>query len=282
MDAKRAQGIGLSAVMGAAAGAALAAHRGPKAAAKGALAGAAVLAAVDAAARAVQQPDEIPAVWSRITASGALAAPVGWVAGKAGASPLAVGVAAGAVAGAMGIRPQKVVLGPVVRARGRRGAARAAAGGRCAAASVLTFRTVSPLVFRDPQVSLLADRVPAPRTAVRGAARGTDPVRRHRLRPRPRRATGGVHRDAPDVGIVASLDAAGRTGVRPGGGGPARARVLRAHHPVHAGHRARLAALGPPRLPAVPHAGRAPAGAGQHADEPARGTARRSAAASTP
>ncbi|MET7400411.1 hypothetical protein ABZS66_43685, partial [Dactylosporangium sp. NPDC005572] len=160
MDAKRAQGIGFAAVMGAVAGAALTAHRGPRGALKGALLGAGALAVIDGTAHALQRPNEIPAVWARIAASGALAAPAGWVAGKAGASPLAVAVAGGAVAGAMGVRPQKVALGPVVGlAVGA--AMRRQTPAQAAAASVVAFRTVSQLVFRDPQVSLLAERVPA-------------------------------------------------------------------------------------------------------------------------
>src|SRR3954447_5117441 len=54
VDARRAQGIGFAALMGAAAGAALAAHRGPSGALKGALLGAGALAAVDAVARSRQ------------------------------------------------------------------------------------------------------------------------------------------------------------------------------------------------------------------------------------
>src|SRR5580698_6290815 len=68
--------------MGALAGAALAAHRGRRAVALGALGGAAGLAAVDTVARARQRPGEIPALWSRIIASGAVAAPLGWAADR--------------------------------------------------------------------------------------------------------------------------------------------------------------------------------------------------------
>jgi hypothetical protein len=207
MDTKRAQGIGFAAAMGAAAGAALGAHRGRRGAVAGALLGAAALASVDAVARARQRPGEIPAVWARVAASGALAAPVGWAAGKAGAGPLAVGAASGAVAGAMGIRPHKVALGPVVGL-----AVGAALRGRppaqVAAASVVAFRVVSQLVFREPQVSLLAERVPAHRLPfvvpleARTRYVGTGYVRALA------EATGGVYREAaPDVGIVASLDA---------------------------------------------------------------------------
>lgn len=207
MDAKRAQGIGFAAVLGAAAGAALTAHRGPRHAVTGALVGAGALAAVDAAARALQRPGEIPAVWSRIAASGAIAAPIGWAAGKAGASPLNVGTVAGAAAGLLGIRPHKVALGPLVGA-----AVGAAMRGQppavVAAAAVVTFRTVSQLVFRDPQVSLLAERVPAEQLPfvvpleARTRYVGTGYVRQLA------EATGGTYREAaPDVGIVADLDA---------------------------------------------------------------------------
>ncbi|GAA4262273.1 hypothetical protein GCM10022255_098310 [Dactylosporangium darangshiense] len=148
--------------MGALAGAALTAHRGPRAAITGAVLGGAALAAVDGAARARQKPDEIPAVWARIAASGAIAAPIGWVAGRAGASPLAVGVASGAIAGAMGVRPHKVALGPVVGlAVGA--AMRDRPPAQVAAAGVVAFRTVSQLVFREPQVSLVAESAPADR-----------------------------------------------------------------------------------------------------------------------
>jgi hypothetical protein len=104
-------------VMGALAGTALTAHRGKKTVMLGALAGAAAVAAVDAVARARQRPGEIPALWSRIIASGAIAAPAGWAAQRlTGAGPLPVATVAGAVAGALGLRPQKVALGPAVGA----------------------------------------------------------------------------------------------------------------------------------------------------------------------
>ncbi|MER7002063.1 hypothetical protein ABT297_03320, partial [Dactylosporangium sp. NPDC000555] len=136
----------------------------------------------------------------------ALAAPAGWVAGKAGASPLAVGVASGALAGAMGVRPQKVALGPAVGlAVGA--ALRHRPPAEVAAASVVAFRTVSQLLFRDPQVALLADRVPAERLPfvvpleARTRYVGTGYVRDLAA------ATGGVYQEAAeDVGILADLD----------------------------------------------------------------------------
>src|SRR3984893_12992522 len=135
--------------MGAVAGAALTAHRGRAAAAVGALAGAAGLGAAEAVARARQRPGEIPALWSRILASGALAAPLGYAAGPlTGAGPVPVATAAGAAAGALGLRPQKVLLGPAVGALvglglGRRGQQ---AGSVAAAAAVVGYRT-SPAVL---------------------------------------------------------------------------------------------------------------------------------------
>ena len=81
--------------------------------------------------------------------------------------------------------------------------------------------------------------------------------------------------DVEDIGIVASLDAAGRAVLRPGRDRSAGPRVLRAHHQVRPGHRAGVAAVGAARLPALPDAGGQAARAGQRADEPAGGAARR-------
>ena len=111
--------------------------------------------------------------------------------------------------------------------------------------------------------------------AVRGAAGQPDPVRGHRLRAGARRRAG---RDVPrrrgrrrHRGVPGR---AGRAVVRPSRGGPAGARVLRAHHPVRAGHRAGVAAVGAPGVPALPDPAGPAARAGQRADEPARGPAR--------
>jgi hypothetical protein len=208
--AERAQQVGTAAVIGAAAGAALGAGRGSvRTPLSGALAGAAVLAAVESVARATQRPGEIPALWSRIAASASLAAPAGWVAGHR-FGPRAVGTAAGAVAGALGIRPQKVLLGPMIGAAaghaiGRRD--RPADAALAAAAAVLAFRVVSAVVFRDPQVRLLAERVPAEQLPFvvplesRTRYVGTGYVRALAD------VLGGTYRAAhPDVGIVADLD----------------------------------------------------------------------------
>ena len=104
-------------MIGGLAGAALTAHRGRAATAVGALAGAAGLGAAEAVARARQRPGEIPALWARIFTSGALAAPLGWAADRlTGTGPVPVATAAGAAAGALGLRPQKVLLGPAAGA----------------------------------------------------------------------------------------------------------------------------------------------------------------------
>jgi hypothetical protein len=229
----RAQQIGSAGVLGALAGAALAAHRGPRAALTGALGGAAGLAVVDAVARARQRPGEIPALWSRIIASGAVAAPLGWAADRfARVGPVPVATAAGAAAGALGLRPQKVLLGPVAGAavgvgltglrrvgRGRAGLrrdglrrdggpGRAVPGAVAAAAAVVGFRMASAVLFRDPQLSLLAERVRAedvPFVVPLGSQTryvGTGYVRSLA------QVLGGRYTpDVEDIGIVASLDA---------------------------------------------------------------------------
>ena len=202
--------IGFAASVGGLAGASLAARRGVRSAAVAAVVGAVGLGTSEAVARARQKEGEIPALWQRIAVSAALAAPLGWVAGKlTGAGPRTVGASTGAVVGAMGVRPQKVALGPLVGvAVGQalsRGPAPAAV---VASGTVLAFRTTSALLFRDAQVSLLAERVSAADLPF--------------VVPRPARSryvgTGYVAglaeelgarytADAPDTGIVSSLDA---------------------------------------------------------------------------
>jgi hypothetical protein len=196
-------------VLGALAGAALAAHRGRRAALLGALGGAAGLAAVDTVARARQRPGEIPALWSRIIASGAVAAPLGWVAQRVtGAGPVPVATMAGAAAGALGLRPQKVALGPVVGAAvgvGLRGTA--VSGAVAAAVAVVGFRTVSAVVFRDPQLSLLAERVRAEDVPfVVPLASQTRYVGTGYVRSLATLLGGTYTPDVADIGIVASLD----------------------------------------------------------------------------
>jgi hypothetical protein len=202
--------VGFAASVGGLAGASLAAHRGVRAAAGAALLGAAGLATSEAVARARQREGEIPALWQRIAVSTALAAPLGWVSEEVfGAGPRSIGAGMGTVVGAMGLRPQKVAMGPVVGLAVGEAVRRAQAPAALAApGAVLAYRSLSALLFRDAQVSLLAERVPAADLPF--------------VVPRPARSTyvgtayvqslaeelgGHYTADARDTGIIASLDA---------------------------------------------------------------------------
>src|SRR6478752_2873673 len=210
-SADRKGSVLFAAVIGGGAGAALAGHRGQRAAGIGAIAGAAGLAASEAAARAVQRPGEIVPLWQRIASSAALVAPLGWAAERVSrVGPVAVGAATGTLAGLLGIRPQKVLLGPVFGAAvGRAFALRepTVAASIVASTTMVAYRVTSALLFRDAQVSLLAERVRAedlpfvvPREA-RSSYVGTGYVRDLAV------TLGGSYvADAPDVGILASLD----------------------------------------------------------------------------
>ena len=200
-----------SAVIGALAGVALTSGLGVWWRVTGAIIGAAALAMIDHIARSRQKPGEIPALWSRIAASAAIAAPLGWLVGLIpGVGPFIAATLGGLAAGLLGLRPQKVLMGPIV------GAAvglvlweisHNTSTAIAASAAVLVFRIVSALTFRDPQVSLLAERatpsdlpfvVPH---AAKSRYVGTGYVRELAA------MTGGVYQaDAYDVGIVASLD----------------------------------------------------------------------------
>ena len=204
-------GLSFAAGIGALAGFSLRAHRRPRSRALGAVVGAVLLLGSELVARRRQRPGEIPPLWHRIVTSAALAAPLGWAAERVTrGGPVAVGTGAGALAGAMGLRPQKVALGPVFGAAV--GRALAAVDRRMpapivAATTVLGYRIVSAATFRDAQVALLAERVSAQDLPFvvplesRTRYVGTDYVRALA------EVLGGVYvRDAPDVGIVASLD----------------------------------------------------------------------------
>jgi hypothetical protein len=202
--------IAFAGAIGGLAGAALAAHRGRRSASVAAVAGAVGLGASEAVARARQRPGEIPALWQRIAVTSALVAPIGWAAGRfTGAGPIAVGTSAGTVAGAIGLRPQKVALGPAVGATVGIAAARrrSVPAAVVASSSVLAYRLLSALLFRDAQVTLLAERVRAedlpfvvPLEA-RSRYVGTGYVKELSDR------LGGTYvADASDVGIVASMD----------------------------------------------------------------------------
>jgi hypothetical protein len=169
------------------------------------------MAGSESVARLRQQPNEIPALWHRILTSAALASPIGWIAERLGRPRSAtVGLVAGSVVGAMGLRPQKVVLGPLVGwlvggALGR--SYKPIPASTVAAATVLVYRIMSAVLFREAQVTLLAERaretdlpfvVPL---GARGRYVGTD-----YLRDLAEILEGTYVRDAQDVGIIASLE----------------------------------------------------------------------------
>ncbi len=204
-------GLVFMAGIGALAGLSLTAHRSLRSRVLGALLGAGGLAVSESVARRQQRPDEIPPLWARILTSGAMAAPLGWLAGRLSpAGPVAVATGAGTAAGLMGLRPQKVAFGPVFGAAF--GRLLAAADPRMpaattAAATVVAYRITSATVFRESQLSLLAERVAAADAPfvvpLESRARyvGTDYVRDLAG------VLGGTYRrEAEDAGIVASLD----------------------------------------------------------------------------
>jgi hypothetical protein len=205
-----AAGLVTSVLTGAIAGASLTAHGGPTAITIGTVLGAIALSAVEALARARQRPGEIPPLWARVAWSAALCAPLGWILGVIGAGPILVGVLIGALAGALGVRPHKVVLGPLVglgvgAALGAVWAGVPAAV--VAAVTVVAYRGLSAVIFRDPQVQLLAEKVSAESLPfvvpleARTRYVGTDYLRDLA------EVLGGVYQPAtPDIGIVGSLD----------------------------------------------------------------------------
>jgi hypothetical protein len=224
---KRAQQIAVAGVIGAIAGLSLTGRHGRRRALLGALAGAAGLGTVEAVARARQRPDEIPALWARITMSGALAAPAGWVAGRLGARTVQVATAAGAVAGALGLRPQKVALGPVAGAAVGLAFARTSPGDHAgtaagaAATAVAGYRTASAVLFRDPQVSLLASQIPAANAPfVVPLASRSRYVGTGYLRDLAAVLGGDYTADVADIGIVTSLDELAGPGFDPAGVDP--------------------------------------------------------------
>jgi hypothetical protein len=216
----RRQQVATAGILGALAGAALNSHRGARSTLLGAAAGAAGLGAVEAVARARQRPGEIPELWARIATSGALTAPLAWAAGRlTGAGPLAVGTVSGAAAGTLGLRPQKVALGPVLGAAvGAAFAARLrpAPPAVVAAASVVSFRALSALLFRDAQVSMLAERVAAEDLPfVVPLESRTRYVGTGYIRDLAGVLGGAYTADAADVGIVGSLDTLAGPGFDP-------------------------------------------------------------------
>jgi hypothetical protein len=177
----------------------------------GATVGTLVLVASEALARRQQRPGEILPLWSRILASAALAAPLGWMTGRlTPAGPVAVGAGAGALSGAMGLRPQKVALGPAFGAVVGRALAIVdpqMPAPLVASTTVLAYRIASAAIFRDAQVSLLAERVrPEDLPFVVPLEARTRYVGTNYVKALADVLNGAYTRDAVDVGIVASLD----------------------------------------------------------------------------
>ena len=197
--------------MGALAGATLAGRRGLRAVVRGAALGAVALGTIEAVARARQKPGQIPARWARIAATGAIAAPAGWVGGRlTGAGPVAVGTVSGAVAGGIGLRPQKVALGPVVGAALGAGFAafdRKAEPALVAASAVTAFRVLSAVAFPDEQISMLAERVsPDQLPFVLPLAAHSRYIGMGYVEQLAERLDREYVRDFQDVGIIGSLD----------------------------------------------------------------------------
>ena len=205
------EGLGFIGAIGAVAGLSLTAHARRRTRALATAAGAAVLMASETVARRRQRPNEIPALWHRILTSGAMAAPFGCLAGRvSSAGPVATATGAGAIAGLMGLRPQKVALGPLFGAALGRVLARVdprLPPAVVAGATVVAYRITSAALFRDTQVSLLAEKATADEVPFivplesRSRYVGTDYVRALA------EVLGGTYaRAAADAGIVASLD----------------------------------------------------------------------------
>ena len=204
-------GIATAAVIGGIAGAALSSRRRRRSAAVAAVGGAALLGVAEVIARAQQRPNEIPPLWNRILTSGALAAPLGWIAGRTTTGgPTTIATGTGVLAGLLGVRPQKVAFGPLVGALV--GRAMDAYGRRPSPALVATitmviYRTLSAAVFRDAQVTLLAERASvADLPFVVPLEARTRYVGVDYVRSLAEVLGGNYVRDAVDAGIIASLD----------------------------------------------------------------------------
>jgi hypothetical protein len=211
LASSKARDLVIAALIGGAAGAALAARSNRIVVALSTIGGAVLLAGAKAVARAGRRGIENQALWYWILSTGALAAPLGWLAGRmTSAGPTQIGTATGLLAGLLGVRPQKVVLGPLVGAAVGWGlAARGRSPSPAAVATVTTviYRMLSAAVFRDAQLTLLAVRASVadlpfvvPLEA-RSRYVGVD-----YLRSLAEVLGGSYVRDAGDAGIVASLD----------------------------------------------------------------------------
>ena len=208
----KASDLVFAALIGGFAGAALAARSNRVAAALSTIGGATLLVGAKAVARAQRRGLENQPLWYRILSTGAMMAPLGWLAGKTtSAGSTKIGTATGLLTGLLGLRPQKVILGPLVGAAVGRGLAvrgRSPSPAAVATVTLVIYRMLSAALFRDAQVTLLAFRAKiadlpfvVPLEA-RSSYVGVDYVRSLA------EVLGGSYvRDAGDAGIVASLDA---------------------------------------------------------------------------
>jgi hypothetical protein len=203
--------LAIAALIGGVAGATLAAGSSRLGVALSTIGGATLLAVAKAVARARRRGIENQALWYRILATGALVAPLGWLLGKTtSARPIHIGIATGLLAGLLGVRPQKVVLGPLVGTAigwGLEAGGRWPSPAAVATVTMVIYRMLSAAMFRDAQVTLLAVRASVadlpfvvPLEA-RSRYVGVDYVRSLA------EVLGGTYvRDAADAGIIASLD----------------------------------------------------------------------------
>jgi hypothetical protein len=203
--------VAFIAAVGGAGGLALTAHLGRRARLLGVVVGAALLSGAEVAARRQQRPNEIPPLWHRILTTAAMSSPLGWLAARlTGAGPVAIATAAGTLAGVAGLRPQKVVLGPLFGAAMGRALSAVRADMPPAVVATATgagYRMLSAATFRDAQVSLLAERVsPAELPFVVPLESRTRHVGTGYVRALADVVGGTYVEDAVDTGIVASLD----------------------------------------------------------------------------
>jgi hypothetical protein len=121
-----------------------------------------------------------------------------------------VGAVSGTVAGGLGLRPQKVALGPVLGAALGAGFAavdRESNPALVAAATVTAFRALSAVAFPDEQISMLAERVgPEQLPFVLPLAAHSRYVGIGYIEELAARLGRAYVRDCPDVGIIGSLD----------------------------------------------------------------------------
>jgi hypothetical protein len=201
------------AALGAASGAVLGDAIDGVGAGPGAVIGAVLLAPLEAITSTRRGPGELQPLWQRILSSVLLMALFGWLLGLiyGPERPFLTAIITGALLGLLGLRPLKIALGLVVGAV--LGAVFLALDSPpepalVAAAVTLAYRVIAAIAYRGrPLVRVMAEEVPASelRYVVPFEARtryvGADYVEQLA------KVRGGTfRRNAPDVGILASLD----------------------------------------------------------------------------